>query len=655
VKAHFPGSGIYAPSDSSPVTVTVASEPSKTLITIPVFDPSTGNETGNTPTSVSYGTLLGVRVDVGNAQARSSFPAQPVCTLLACPSGSVSVSDSINGNSPTPLPGVTVFPVNTGGYSEVDGILFPGGSNQISATYPGDGSYNSSVGSYALTVTPAPTQASIPNLSGSILSGNQVFFGSTIFTNVLVGAAPTGTIAFFDGTTPIAGTVTLSGQPGTGTSSAGLTGSITASFSTTGIHQISAKYSGDANYAAATSASAPIIVQYLTTTLETANPTTVNSGGSVILTATATSTSKSPPMTGTFQFLANPGIPGFVTPTLTIDANGNQILTAMVTVSPQSSMSVQALYDGDANYASSVSATIFINVMIPDFTIATAAPSLTITAGQSGSMVLTVTPLSNISSSVTLNCNATFIAGSSCTFNPTSPLNLNNGAAAESTFTISTLPPSSTTSSKFIPRPPRVLKTPPSPGWWMLALAEGLAILFLCLSPKQVKRRSATAAGMIGLLCICLSCGSGSASTAGSGSSGGSGGAGGGGGGSGTSGPVSTTLTLSTSAVKVPLRSNLILTATVHSTQPVAGSVTFLDGGSPFRGAQVVSGTATATIDFLTVGTHVITTQYSGDANNFPSTTAGSLNQVITGTTLVNLSGNTGTTTHTTSINVAIQ
>jgi hypothetical protein len=28
---------------------------------------------------------------------------------------------------------------------------------------------------------------------------------------------------------------------------------------------------------------------------------------------------------------------------------------------------------------------------------------------------------------------------------------------------------------------------------------------------------------------------------------------------------------------------------------------------------------------------------------------------VITGTTLVNLSGNTGTTTHTTSINVAIQ
>ena len=56
VKAHYRQRGLYTPSDSAPVTVTVAPEPSKTLITIPVFNSTTGIETANTPTSVVYGT-----------------------------------------------------------------------------------------------------------------------------------------------------------------------------------------------------------------------------------------------------------------------------------------------------------------------------------------------------------------------------------------------------------------------------------------------------------------------------------------------------------------------------------------------------------------------------------------------------------------------
>ena len=100
---------------------------------------------------------------------------------------------------------------------------------------------------------------------------------------------------------------------------------------------------------------------------------------------------------------------------------------------------------------------------------------------------------------------------------------------------------------------------------------------------------------------------------------------------------------------------NLTLTAKVNSTVPATGFVAFLDGGSTFTYAQVVNGTATATINILSVGIHVITAQYGGDSNNLASNTKGSLNQVITGTTLVNLAGNTSTTTHTTSINVTIE
>jgi hypothetical protein len=654
VKAHYPGTGTYMPSDSSPVIVTVAPEPSKILITLPIYDPVTHAETNNLPLSIPYGTFLGLRVDVGNSKATISLPQQPTCAPLTCPTGNVLVTDSLNGGTAIPVNGAGNFTLDSGAFSERDGILFSGGSNQISANYSGDNSFDPSSGSYTLTVTPAPTQASSPSLSGSVLSDSQVTFGATIFTNVLNGATPTGTITFFDGTTPIAGTVTLNGHPGNGASPAGISGSITASFSTTGIHQINAQYSGDANYAPVTSASAPIIVQHFTTTAMTTNVTAINFDNSVTLTATATSTFKSPPMTGTFQFLANPGIPGFVTPTLTTDANGIQTLTATVTVTPQSSMSVQALYNGDANYASSFSASQFINVAIPDFTVATAAPSLTITAGQSGSMAVTVNPLSNISSNVALNCNAALIAGASCTLNPVSPLNLNNGAGAFSTFTITTLPPSSTTSTQFVALPRRGFRTIPPPGWWILALADALAILFLYLSPKRANQRLTASLGMVGLLLISLSCGSGSASTSGVilGACVCGGGNGGGGGGS---NPVSSTLTLATSAVKVPLGTNLILTATVHSTMPATGSVAILDGGSQITGAQVLNGTATATISILSVGTHVITAQYSGDANNFPSTTMGSLNQVITGTGLLNLSGNTSTITHWTSINVIIQ
>ena len=79
VKAHYAGDTNYAPSDSSPVTVTVTPEASKTLISIPVFNATTGNETGNTPVSLPYGSPYIERVDVGNANAAVTFPPQSVC------------------------------------------------------------------------------------------------------------------------------------------------------------------------------------------------------------------------------------------------------------------------------------------------------------------------------------------------------------------------------------------------------------------------------------------------------------------------------------------------------------------------------------------------------------------------------------------------
>ncbi len=103
VHAHYAGDGTNAPSDSSTVNVTVSPEASKVLISVPVFDPTTGRETGNKPTSLIYGSPYIARVDVGNSNAALSFPQNPVCSPSACPTGIITLADSLNGAASAPL------------------------------------------------------------------------------------------------------------------------------------------------------------------------------------------------------------------------------------------------------------------------------------------------------------------------------------------------------------------------------------------------------------------------------------------------------------------------------------------------------------------------------------------------------------------------
>jgi hypothetical protein len=186
----------------------------------------------------------------------------------------------------------------------------------------------------------------------------------------------------------------------------------------------------------------------------------------------------------------------------------------------------------------------------------------------------------------------------------------------------------------------------PPPRLWIVAVADALAILVLFLSAGRSGRRIANSLGMVGLLCLVVSCGSSSA--------GGGGGSGGGGGG-GSNSPVPTSLTLSTSALKQPIGTLFTLSATVSSTKPVTGWVTFLDSGVPFAYNTVANGTAQIMESNIAIGTHVFTAQYQGDANNQPSNTSGSLNQVITGNALINLIGSTGVLTHSMYITVVFQ
>lgn len=641
VKAHYSGDGTYKPSDSNAVTVTVAPEVSKTLISIPVFNATTGAETGNTPTTLVYGTPAALRVDVGNANAKVTFPEQPVCAPFTCATGTVMVTDAISGAAPAPFGGSGLFPLDSGGFA-IEYVLIPGGTHQLSATYPGDNSFDPSSSTYTLLVTPASTTIGSPNLGGSITAGTQIFFSSEMVTSAVSGATPTGTVTFFDGANALPGPVTLTGRAGSAGAFSNLTGSSSATFTTSGAHQITANYSGDTNYAASTSAPASITIYYPTTARLSASSVLVNLGQSVTLTATVTSTYRNPPMTGVFRFTGDATIPGQVTPTLSTDGNGNQVLTATVTFTPQTFEGIGLTYSGDSNYNQSP-AYVSIDVIVPDFSIAATTPSLNVTAGQSGMAALTVTPLSNASSSVALSCSLTAISGVACTFNPGFSLPLANGAPTTATVTISTQPPSSTMTAQFLlPRLPRSRVLPPA-AQWLLVVSDLLVVLILYTFSLDRQSRIAARLGTLSLVGLLLSCGGGSASVGGSG------------GGGGSSPP---SLTLTTSAVKVPYQATFTLTATVNSGSSACATVLFIDSaanGFPGFFVPVTNGIASVALNNESVGTHIISAQCGMNPSQSALKTNGSLNVVVPGSAPVTVQGTTSYVTHTTPIKITIQ
>jgi hypothetical protein len=105
------------------------------------------------------------------------------------------------------------------------------------------------------------------------------------------------------------------------------------------------------------------------------------------------------------------------------------------------SYSVIANYSGDANNAQSASGTVMITIIAPDFTIAANPQNLTIQAGQSGTVTLTLTPAGGYTGTVNLSCTG-LPSEASCTFSP-SALTPSGNSAVTGQLTISTTAASS--------------------------------------------------------------------------------------------------------------------------------------------------------------------------------------------------------------------
>jgi hypothetical protein len=314
VTARYGGDSTFASSMSTPVPVTVNS--GNSVITITPGSINTSACTLTNTSSFTYGGAAYVIVNVAGASG-SGVPTGNV-TLTIDGTTWATVPLDPNGNAYLQAGNYSSTSSCLYGYMYSLGAFLTGGGHSIGASYSGDSTFTPLTAT-PVTVTVAPLSIT-PTLTvgaQNINAGDTVPFSATFSVTALTTGAPTaasgptGTVTLNDTTTSTAlGSVSVTptfayvSSPSYtyGGTASGSTTSITAA----GAHTLSLSYSGDANYAATTSATATVTVDaaapVATTTVITssANPTTL--GGRPTFTATVAAPSGTAPTTGTVTF-----------------------------------------------------------------------------------------------------------------------------------------------------------------------------------------------------------------------------------------------------------------------------------------------------------------------------------------------------------------
>jgi Pro-kumamolisin, activation domain/Bacterial Ig-like domain (group 3) len=655
VYAHYAGDGTNAPSDSAPVQVVVGKENSQTFIVVPLYDAQTGKLISGNATSVPYGSPFRIRIYVTNSSsvASASGPPNPTCdevNELTCPTGTVTLT--ANGIGVDRTGGV--YSLNNFGYTRDVSAIISAGNYPLIAQYSGDSSYMAgSPATDTLTVTPAVTTTTIPT-SDNVNAGTVgvPFNLNTVTRSNSFGVQPTGTYTVFDGATAVTGTsVIWNGQSGPASGGAFIQGTVTFTFTTPGTHILTAKYSGDANYASSTSAASyTVTVNNPTSISLSASSLNIIAGNSITLTATLSTTTKTPIPSHQIGFAGSSDgrFPGTASYTDMTDANGNASVRATLVTTPNYTEQLTANFGGDANFQLSSSPPLNLTVVTPDFSISPVQTSLAVTAGQSGGIAISVTPVTNISSQVNFSLVETnYIPGVTCTFTP-NPLSLAAQMTTQTSLNCAVPAPSAsnTTTSAAPWEWPRF---GPWNRWWEFSVVATLLTLLCVLLPARFRvRRFASVCVCAGFLSFALGCGGGGGSNGGGSSGGGS--PGGGGGGSGAGGgnnPTPTSISLSVPSTKVIYANNvlttIVATVSVTGTNSPSGTVTLYDGTYGVASSSLTNGQAQISYNpGNAVGLHLLSASYTGDTKNLSSQINTPLSVITTGTVPLTINAQTG-------------
>jgi hypothetical protein len=233
---------------------------------------------------------------------------------------------------------------------------------------------------------------------------------------------------------------------------------------------VDARYSGDSNYNSSLSGTLSLLgAPVATTTTLSASATSVDEQQKVTLTATVQGSAP----TGTVTFLNGATSLGAAP----ISGNSASLTTSFASAG---SVSLTASYGGDANNLAGSSSPITVTIVAPSFAVAVSPASATVTAGQSATFTVTVTPAGGFAAAVTLSCGA-LPSQASCAF-ATPSVTPSVGQPAQVTLNVSTA--ASTADLREKP-----LGFPGSPPWFPAGAMVSLAGLLGLARVRKARLR----------------------------------------------------------------------------------------------------------------------------------------------------------------------
>ena len=279
-------------------------------------------DTGTATASASYAGTSTYAASTGSATftiTSGSGTVSPSVTTVTCPTTSV----VYNASALTPC---TAAVTGVGGLDQTLTVTYTSnvdaGTATANASFPGNANYMASSNSATFTIAKAGTTTSLTPSSSSVNAGQSVTLTAQVVS--LTSGTPTGTVAFYDGTT-LLGTQPLSA--GTATLS---TTSLNAGTSNT----LNAVYGGDTNFTTSQSTTSVTVGALLDFTLSVTGPASVTVFPGGVATYTVVTNPLDGSYPGTVNFTAT-GLPTGSTASfspLSIAANGGmQTITLTVT------------------------------------------------------------------------------------------------------------------------------------------------------------------------------------------------------------------------------------------------------------------------------------------------------------------------------------
>ena len=372
--AHYQGDGTFGNSDSLPVAVNIGLENS--AISLGSYTYSSSGPTQIS--SVPYGDFLYLHSAVtstsGNGIPTGTVTYQDGSTSL----GSITLNSKGEGE------------LVSGGFAQLGAaISLSVGSHSITASYSGDNSLNSSTTSQPLilTITRGTAYPSITT-SQTTIGATQQLLLHLFIAGSSSNVPPTGTVQFMDGITSLGQPILIPAPV------SGVTPQVDFQISLpVGSHVITAMYSGDSNYNAASALnSVPVTVtsaigSFTQTTL-TATFSSPSVGDVVHYKVSVSGSQPTPVPTGTVQLMN--GELGTLGSATTL-VNGSATVPIQWTFGGDQSLSAQ--YSGDASHAASASVPISVTVKTATPTITLAANPATANSGTQVSLTATVATL----------------------------------------------------------------------------------------------------------------------------------------------------------------------------------------------------------------------------------------------------------------------